>query len=91
MGNERGVVTVVDVGPYRGVVGTMWGIVKEEGSLGEVMGDTKSSVVAARRRRKGQGMEGLWRGWRVGMWGLVGMWGAATLGGAQGAGQGGEF
>ncbi|KAI9771058.1 MAG: mitochondrial fusion and transport protein ugo1 [Geoglossum umbratile] len=91
MGSEGGVVTVVDVGPYRGVVGTMWGIVKEEGSLGEVMADTKPSVVAARRRRKGQGMEGLWRGWRVGMWGLVGMWGAATLGGAQGAGQGGEF
>ena len=24
---------------------------------------------------------GLWRGWRVGFWGLVGVWGAAACGG----------
>ncbi len=41
------------------------------------------------QRRKGQGVEGLFRGWRVGMWGLVGVWGAATLGGV--GGKGGEF
>ncbi|KAI9763932.1 MAG: mitochondrial fusion and transport protein ugo1 [Geoglossum simile] len=88
MRNERGIVTVVDVGAYRGVVGTMWEIVKEEG--GDE--DGKSSAVAVRRRRrKGQGVEGLWRGWRVGMWGLVGMWGAAALGSTHGAGQCGEF
>jgi fusion and transport protein UGO1 len=41
------------------------------------------------RRKKGQGLEGLFRGWRVGMWGLVGVWAAATLGGV--AGKGAEF
>jgi mitochondrial fusion and transport protein UGO1 len=87
MRNEKGVVTVVDVGAYRGVVGTMWGIVKEEGADG----DQKSSTTAVRRKRKGQGIEGLWRGWRVGMWGLVGIWGAAALGSTHGVGQGGEF
>ncbi|KAL8847127.1 MAG: hypothetical protein Q9221_007833 [Calogaya cf. arnoldii] len=40
-------------------------------------------------RKKGQGFEGLWRGWRVGMWGLIGVWGSLTLGGA--GSKGGEF
>jgi fusion and transport protein UGO1 len=31
----------------------------------------------------------LWRGWRVGMWGLVGMWTAKSLGGN--GSSGGEF
>ncbi|KAI9676357.1 MAG: mitochondrial fusion and transport protein ugo1 [Caeruleum heppii] len=39
-------------------------------------------------QRKGQGLEGLWQGWRVGMWGLVGVWGAGAIGGG---GKGGEF
>jgi len=47
------------------------------------------SVGKDSQRRKGQGVEGLFRGWRVGMWGLVGVWGAATLGGV--GGKGGEF
>lgn len=68
--------TVVDVGPYKGVLGTMWFVVREEGT----------SAVAG-RVRKGQGVQGLWRGWRVGFWGIVGVWGAAALGG----GAGGEF
>ena len=35
---------------------------------------------------------GLWRGWRVGFWGLVGVWGAAACGGGGGGGGGGvEF
>ncbi|KAH0562127.1 hypothetical protein GP486_003178 [Trichoglossum hirsutum] len=88
MRNDPTVVTVVDVGPYDGVFGTMWWIVKEE-RLG-VGGEEKFSI-NARKRRKGQGVEGLWRGWRVGMWGLLGVWGAAALGGAHGAGQCGEF
>lgn len=77
--------TIVDVGPYRGVVGTMWNIVREEG-------ETKPVATASGKTKpptKGQGVEGLWRGWRVGMWGLVGIWGAAALGGA--GGSGGEF
>ncbi|KAI9807188.1 MAG: hypothetical protein M1825_005906 [Sarcosagium campestre] len=37
---------------------------------------------------EGQGVQGLIRGWRVGMWGLVGVWGAAALGGGA---TGGEF
>jgi fusion and transport protein UGO1 len=85
--------TIVDVGPYRGVVGTMWSVVREEGGS-SVQATTKSTGGAASRKAKkaeskGQGVEGLWRGWRVGMWGLVGMWGAAAMGGA--GGSGGEF
>ena len=56
--------TVVPVGPYKGVLGTAWHVVREEG------------------------VAGLWRGWRVGFWGLVGVWGASALGGG---GVGGEF
>ncbi|KAH0545288.1 hypothetical protein FGG08_000587 [Glutinoglossum americanum] len=89
MKGDRSVVTVVDVGAYRGVVGTMWGIVREEGGDGE--GGVGIAAGPGKRRKRGQGAEGLWRGWRVGMWGLVGVWGAAALGGAQGSGQGGEF
>jgi fusion and transport protein UGO1 len=87
--------TVVDVGPYRGAVGTMWMIIREEGGssdqelvrgTGGAAGFRKSKKGSA---RKGQGVEGLFRGWRVGMWGLVGMWGAAAMGGI--GGNGGEF
>lgn len=84
---------VVGVGGYNGVVGTMWRIVKEEGQRSE---DELGAVGASGNRRvkrevvkQGQGVEGLWRGWRVGMWGLVGMWGAAAMGGI--GGNGGEF
>ncbi|KAF2673797.1 hypothetical protein BT63DRAFT_437410 [Microthyrium microscopicum] len=40
-------------------------------------------------RKRGQGLPGLWRGWRVGFWGIVGMYAAAGLGG--GGQSGGEF
>jgi mitochondrial fusion and transport protein UGO1 len=85
---------------YRGVVGTIWSVVYEEGTsrkpdeaariLGKAQDERKT-------KRKGQGVEGLYRGWRVGMWGLVGVWGAGFLGGFSGgtsgvgAGAGGEF
>ena len=36
-----------------------------------------------RKSPRGQGIEGLYRGWRVGMWGLVGAWGASFIGGIQ--------
>ena len=91
--------TVVEVGPYRGLLGTMHSIVYEEGERGhpaELVKGTASApamkvgmVGQERKRRKGQGFEGLWRGWRVGMWGLVGVWGAATWGGV--GSKGGEF
>ena len=35
----------------------------------------------------GQGLPGLWRGWKVNWWGLVGLWAAGVLGG----GGDGEF
>ena len=77
--------TIVDIGPYHGVLGTMWSIAREEGR--------SSSVVSVKKGKKaetkGQGVDGLWRGWRVGMWGLAGMWGARALGGS--GANGGEF
>ncbi|KAI9828401.1 MAG: mitochondrial fusion and transport protein ugo1 [Thelocarpon impressellum] len=89
--------TIIDVGEYRGLVGTMWHIVREEGTreeagqaspAGSTPREWDGRDKEVKRTRKGQGVEGLWRGWRVGMWGLVGMWGAAGLGAA---GTGGEF
>jgi fusion and transport protein UGO1 len=63
--------TIIPVGPYKGIVGTFMSIVNEEGFRDQV---TTAGKQVARRRRKGQGMKGLWRGWRVGFWALVGMW-----------------
>lgn len=85
--------TIVEPGPYKGVLGTMWYMAREEGVT--VIGPSLSKAASAKqmgfarptRTRKGQGVHGLWRGWRVGVWGLVGIWGAAALGG----GGGGEF
>lgn len=84
--------TIVDPGPYRGVLGTIWFVMREEGIT--TVGPTASKAATAQkmgfqrpiRTRKGQGVHGLWRGWRVGVWGLVGIWGAAAMGGG-----GGEF
>lgn len=88
--------TVVEVGPYKGLIGTMRSIVNEEGErnikAAPVKGVAASRLVKPARdpqRKKGQGLEGLWRGWRVGMWGLLGVWGAATLGSV--GSKGGEF
>lgn len=83
--------TIVDVGAYRGTVGTMWLIVREEGVTKQESPASLRGVKKAKKlnEKSGQGVEGLWRGWRVGMWGLVGMWGAAAMGGA--GGSGGEF
>ena len=90
--------TVVPVGPYRGVWGTVWYIVREEGTTVSHVSAAKSAALRSKGKdgappqktvtKKGQGVAGLWRGWRVGFWGLVGVWGAATLGGG---GSGGEF
>lgn len=63
----------------------MWSIMKEEGS--SVSKKEKAAATAMgrapKRAQRGQGFEGLYRGWRVGMWGLVGVWGASFIGGMQ--------
>ncbi|KAL5117356.1 hypothetical protein ACEQ8H_004672 [Pleosporales sp. CAS-2024a] len=87
--------TIVEPGPYKGVLASMWFIAREEGVSVSTPDAAKAASAKAMgferpsRMRKGQGMHGLWRGWRVGVWGLVGIWGAAAMGG--GAGGGGEF
>lgn len=84
----------MEVGPYEGVMGTMWSIVREEGTTSRpeitAVGAKKNVRRVNRVPTKGQGIEGLWRGWRVGMWGIVGLWGAEMMGGSGGSG-GGEF
>jgi len=80
--------TIVDVGPYKGLLGTMWYIVREEGERNGV-DVTKTPLRVKPVPKKGQGLGGLWRGWRVGMWGLCGVWAASALG--SGSGQGSEF
>lgn len=92
--------TIVQPGRYQGVVGTMYAIVNEEGSravhaappavakakaAASKKGGKKSVSEAVYRR--GQGLEGLWRGWKVNTWGLVGLWMASVAGG----GGDGEF
>jgi fusion and transport protein UGO1 len=84
--------TIVEPGPYRGALGSMWYIAREEGVSISSPDAAKAASAKAMgferpsRMRKGQGAHGLWRGWRVGVWGLVGIWGAAAMGGG-----GGEF
>ncbi|KAI0007324.1 mitochondrial carrier domain-containing protein [Xylariaceae sp. FL0662B] len=87
--------TIVQPGSYNGVVGTMYTIVAEEGSR-VVPQPTKNPPRGRKSKqpkvaevvyRKGQGFEGLWRGWKVSWWGLVGLWTA----GVAGAGGEGEF
>ena len=91
-GEGKPLPTIVDVGPYRGLFGTMRSIIYEEGESARATkpaSDPNKLRSINESTRKGQGVEGLWRGWRVGMWGLIGVWGAATLGGA--SGKSGEF
>ncbi|KAI1421267.1 mitochondrial carrier domain-containing protein [Xylaria sp. FL1777] len=80
--------TIVSPGPYNGVVGTIFTIVSEEGSR-LVTVPAKSSQRAKKSKakvaqvvyQKGQGLDGLWRGWNVSWWGLVGLWTASIAGG----------
>ncbi|KAF2865702.1 mitochondrial carrier domain-containing protein [Massariosphaeria phaeospora] len=89
--------TIVEPGPYKGLFGSIWFIVREEGvqvlgpgaakAAAQQQSQARTPSFSARTRvRKGQGVHGLWRGWRVGFWGLVGVWGAAAMGAG-----GGEF
>lgn len=74
--------TIVTPGPYKGVWGTVYSILYLEGET------TTKGANGMLRTRKGQGVQGLARGWRIGFWGLVGVWGAGALGGE---GKGREF
>ncbi|EAS31121.3 uncharacterized protein CIMG_06600 [Coccidioides immitis RS] len=84
---------------YRGIVGTMWSIVYEEGTDGgaeavaieRVLGRPPEPTTAGPagrvpRRRRGQGIRGLYRSWRLEMWGIVGIWGSGFLGALLGPG-----
>jgi len=82
--------STVKLGEYRGVVGTMWLIAREEGVRESPLAKGRKGKGKAEKELKGQGIQGLWRGWRVGMWGLVGMWTSRALSGGSGE-NGGEF
>lgn len=90
--SKRKVITTIVPVPqsYRGMLPTAWNIIKEEG-YSESEKDKAAALVgkAPRRKRKGQGVEGLYRGWRVGFWGLVGVWGTSFVGGLQGGSEAG--
>ncbi|KAL6831181.1 mitochondrial carrier domain-containing protein [Trichoderma sp. SZMC 28015] len=83
---EPALETIVPIGKYNGTFGTMYHIVTEEGTR-EI---PPKPVISKRGKvktknllptyKKGQGMEGLWRGWRIGWWGLVGLWMANMVG-----------
>lgn len=82
---RKAIKTIVPVPQtYRGILPTMWGIMRDEG-YSESQADRTAALMgkAPRRKRKGQGIEGLYRGWRVGLWGLVGIWGTSFVGGLQ--------
>lgn len=82
---RKAVTTIVPVPQsYRGVFATIWSIVNDEG-YSESEKDKAAALLgkAPRRKRKGQGIQGLYRGWRVGFWGLVGVWGTSFIGGIQ--------
>lgn len=82
---RKAVTTIVPVPQsYRGVLPTIWTIVNDEG-YSESEKDKAAALLgkAPRRKRKGQGVQGLYRGWRVGFWGLVGVWGTSFIGGIQ--------
>lgn len=95
---EEQLETIVPVGPYNDVFGTMYSIVNEEGShavsvapppkTGKAASSKKGkTAIAETVYRQGQGYGGLLRGWKVSWWGLVGLWSAGVLGG----GGDGEF
>jgi mitochondrial fusion and transport protein UGO1 len=82
---RKAITTIVTVPQsYKGILPTVWGIAREEG-FSESQKDKTAALMgkAPRRKRKGQGIEGLYRGWRVGFWGLIGVWGTSFVGGLQ--------
>lgn len=91
--------SIIPCGKYDGVLGTLRHIVYNEGSRPSPTATPPARPRASSSKRtktpkavettfvKGQGLEGLWRGWKVSWWGLVGLWTAGVLGG----GGDGEF
>lgn len=84
--------TIVPPGRFDGVFGTMQAIVSQEGTRAvapsaAAKGKKAKKGVSETVYRRGQGLEGLWRGWKVSWWGLVGLWTAGVLAG----GGDGEF
>lgn len=86
---EQRLETVIPAGRFNGVSGTIFHIMNDEGSRAIVKqpqppaksakGKNKAKI-AETVYRKGQGAEGLWRGWKVSWWGLVGLWAAGVIG-----------
>ncbi|KAL6878917.1 mitochondrial carrier domain-containing protein [Trichoderma novae-zelandiae] len=84
--DEPALETIVPIGKYYGTFGTMYHIVTEEGTreippkpVVSKRGKAKTKNLQP-THKKGQGVEGLWRGWRIGWWGLVGLWMANMVG-----------
>jgi mitochondrial fusion and transport protein UGO1 len=85
---------IVPLGGYNGILGTIHTITSEEGStIVSNKASAKSATKKGRTKvaetldRRGQGLDGLWRGWKVNWWGLVGLWAAGVVS----AGGDGEF
>lgn len=84
-GKDQSIETIVPPGRYYGVFGTMYHITSAEGvrtiSQAPSAKKTKAkSKAQAPVQKDGQGLEGLWRGWKVNWWGLVGLWTASVVG-----------
>lgn len=84
-GRQQKMETIVPIGRYNGVLGTMYHITSEEGAReipprqAAARGNARAKALRP-THRKGQGLEGLWRGWKVSWWGLVGLWTASVVG-----------
>ncbi|ATY61546.1 mitochondrial fusion (Ugo1) [Cordyceps militaris] len=86
-GKDLRMETIVPIGPYRGVLGTMYHITSNEGSRTlqlqpPIKGNRKANKARPQTPlvKNGQGLDGLWRGWKVNWWGLVGLWAANVIG-----------
>lgn len=85
-GKDQKLETIIPPGRYNGVLGTMLYIMNEEGTRAipappaTVRKGKPKPKVAETVFRKGQGLDGLWRGYKVSWWGLVGLWTAGIIG-----------
>lgn len=86
-GTEQKLDTIVPIGRYNGTIGTMYHIASEEGAReNPAISNSAAKKGKAKTKSfqpthiKGQGLEGLWRGWKVNWWGLVGLWTANVVG-----------
>jgi fusion and transport protein UGO1 len=85
-GKEKRMDTIVPIGRYYGIFGTMHHITFAEGSRllpppsATGKGKNGKAKLQLQTATKGQGLDGLWRGWKVNWWGLVGLWTANAVG-----------